>query len=98
MPVELQEWLQSIDVFQLIVALGIIVYVFNLVFKKFLPSMAMMNKIVESVKDLPEDIPRLKKELEETKKKVDNIEMRLDKLVTDNLLPREGEINGDPIG
>ena len=59
--------------------------------------MAMMNKIVESVKDLPEDIPRLKKELEETKKKVDNIEMRLDKLVTDNLLPREGEIDGDPI-
>lgn len=86
------KWLQSIDLFQLIVAVGIVVYVFNMVFKKFLPSMGMMNKIVESVKDLPEDIPQLKKELAETKKKVADIEARLDSLVDGNLLPREKEL------
>lgn len=89
---ELQEWLQSIDLFQLIVAIGIIVYIVNIVFRKFLPSMAAMNKIVESVKDLPEDIPKLKRELEETKEKVANIEKRLNKMVSDNLLPREEEL------
>lgn len=86
------KWLQSIDVFQLIVALGIAVYVINMVFKKFLPTMGMMNKIVESVKDLPEDIPQLKRELEETKRKVANIESRLNKMVDDNLSPREKEL------
>lgn len=93
MPEELVKWLQSIDVFQLIVALGIIVYVVNMIFRKFLPSMGMLNKIVESVKDLPEDIPQLKKELAETKRKVADIEARLDSLVDGNLLPREKELN-----
>lgn len=92
MPPELATWLQSIDLFQLVISAGIIVYIFNMMLKKFLPSMAMMNRIVDSVKDLPEDIPQLKKELAETKKKVADIEARLDSLVDGNLLPREKDL------
>lgn len=96
MPTGLQEFLTTIDLMQVAIVIGIAVYVFNVVFNKFLPSMAMMNKIVESVKDLPEDIPKLKKELAETRAQVNNIEKRLNKLVNDNLLPREGDLDGKP--
>lgn len=92
MPEELKLWLQSIDLFQLTVAVGIIVYILRSVVKTFLPSVAAMNAIVESIKDLPEDIPKLKLDLEETKKKVAKIEARLNALVEANLLPREEEL------
>lgn len=95
MPEELKVWLQSVDLFQLTVAAGIIVYIIKVVFKTFLPSVAAMNAIVESVKDLPEDIPKLKFDLEETKKKVATIEARLNALVEGNLLPREEELDGN---
>lgn len=94
-PVELKGWLENIDLFQALVAAFIVIYIINVLFNKFLPSVALLSKMVDSVKDLPEDIPKLKKELEDTKKKVANIEARLDALVDDNLLPKEGELNGD---
>lgn len=99
---DVANWLKSIDLFQLAVVVFIVVYIFNFVLKKFLPSVATLNEIVNSVKDLPEDIPTLKLELEKTKKiaedardKAAAIEERLDQMVADNLLPREGELDGN---
>ena len=74
---EMQEFLQSIDLFQISIAIGIFFYILRVVFKTFLPSVALMNKIVESVKDLPEDLPKLKKDVGIVKENVKELSSEL---------------------
>lgn len=91
MPEELINFFKGIDAFQLIIGAGILVYCSKFLVKTLFPALSNLNEFLENLKGL-EEIPQLKRDIEETKVKIGKMEKQLKELVESNILARGGEL------
>lgn len=84
-------FLKSIDLFQLVIGLGILVYVSKFLVKTLFPALTKLNTFVDSLEGL-EKIPKLEKDIAETKTKIVEMERQLKALVEGSLLPRVTDV------